>query len=103
MSDGTITLDTIIKSLATLELLYPKKSIAAYMKMSQWTRDAVLKRINPVQVSACVNKTPEVGMSDVQVIALRFNGIEMRIESTMPDGLVQIYNSADELIEGCWI
>jgi hypothetical protein len=96
MSDGTITLDTVMKSLATLELLYPKKSIAKYMKMSQWTRDAVLKRIKPTQVSTC-------GMSDAQMTALQFKGIEMRIESAMPDGLVQIFNSADELIEGCWI
>ena len=96
MTDGTITLDTVMKSLATLELLYPKKSIAKYMKMNQWTRDAVLKRIKPVQVSTC-------GMSSEQLTALRFNGIEMRIEPAMPDGLVQIYNSADELIEGCWI
>jgi hypothetical protein len=95
MTDS-VNLGTILKSMHTLELLYPKKSIAAYMKMSQWTRGAVLKRIKPVQVSTC-------GMSDAQLTALRFNGIEMRIEDAMPDGLVQIYNSADELIEGCWL
>jgi len=94
MSDGTITLDTIMKSIATLELLYPKKSIAKYMKMCRPTYDAVLNRIRPC-------KTNTDGMLTEQLLALSFSGIEMRVDDSIPDGVVKIYNTDDELIQEC--
>ena len=94
MSDGTITLDTIMKSIATLELLYPKKRIVKYMTMCGATRAVMIARINPVQVSTC-------GMSDAQVSGLRFGCIEMRVDDAIPDGTVKMYNSDDELVQEC--
>jgi uncharacterized protein YpmS len=94
MSDGTITLDAVMKSLATLELLYPKKRIAKYMKMCKPTYDAVLTRIRPCEIDID-------GMPTEQLMALNFSGIEMRVDDAVPDGTVKIYNANDELIQEC--
>jgi hypothetical protein len=89
-----ITLASIKASLDALETLYPRKKIAAYMKMSRATHDKFLKRVNPWEID-------NADLSSEQMVALEFNGVQLRIDDTMPENIIDIYNSDDEVIKEC--
>lgn len=89
-----IDLASIKASLDAIETIYPRKKIAAYMKMDQLTRDEFLKRVNPYEIDTA-------DVSTEQLVALEFNGVQLRVDDTMPSGFIDIYNSDDEVIKEC--
>jgi hypothetical protein len=89
-----ISLADIKASLDAIETLYPREKIAAYMKMSRPTHDEFLRRINPWGIGTA-------DISSEQMVALEFNGVQLRIDNMMPDGAIDIYNSDDQVITRC--
>ena len=89
-----IDLATVQSALDAIETLYPRKSIASYMKMSRSTHDEFLKRINPWKIDP-------VDFTSEQMTALEFNGVQLRVDDTMPYGFIDICNSEDEVIKVC--
>jgi hypothetical protein len=99
---GTVTrteinLASVLASLAELEASYPpewRKKIAAFMSMNRTTYDEFLRRVNPCDIDT-------TDMSTEQLVAMRFHGVQLFIDDTMPDGAIDIYNSDDEVIKEC--
>ncbi|HXN71596.1 MAG TPA: hypothetical protein VN861_03475 [Candidatus Acidoferrales bacterium] len=89
-----IDLASIKASLDAIDTVYPRKKIAAYMKMNQPTRDELLKRVNPCEIDTA-------GMSTEQLVAVEFIGVRLLVDNALFDGVVEVYNSDNQVIQTC--
>lgn len=82
----------LVDAMETLNTICPRKSIISWMRMTKTTRDRLISRIHPCIVSTC-------GMSTEQLIALEFNGVQIRVNEEMPEDVIEIYNVDNELMQ----
>ena len=95
-SDGhneiTLDFDRIQKSMASLDISYPRKSIAHRMVMSAITRWELLRQLRPHIVAP--KEIP-----GTKLMAIDLSAVEIDVDDDIEYGGVRVYNCDNEVIQ----